>query len=106
MYFMSVAPFGFTHIFVHSLGSRSRRRVFDMPDYNSFYENRSIGIVDFAFLGSTLRQRWKDADKFKWWRKGGKNLVGLWRGFWPYIPSDLRHSSINPSGISVYSQRA
>jgi hypothetical protein len=38
--------------------------------------------------------------------EGGKSFVELWGGFWPYIPSDLRHSNINPSRISLYSQRA
>jgi hypothetical protein len=64
-----------------------------MPDYNSFEKNRSIGM--------SLRQRWDDADKFNGRRKGGKNFVELWGGFWPSIPSDLRHSNINPSGISL-----
>jgi hypothetical protein len=38
--------------------------------------------------------------------KGDKNLVELWGGFWPYIPSDLCHSNTNPSGLTLYSLRA
>jgi len=102
---MSAAPFGFTHILpVHwEVGADDP---FSTCQTTILLKKIEALACRFRISRFDLTAEGEDEDKFNGWRKDGKNLVELWRGFWPYIPSDLRHSNINPSGISLYSQRA